>query len=179
MACARTGGFEGLRPPAWKYLSAHPFWTAAVTLSTRSGHDLCATRLLLFQGPGAALPREVLVARCNNDERVLGFVLDAARRLGTDPDCAASAKAFLSFYAATLCEMVAGAKLVDEQLLSRLLPYISAGLEAGACSDYRAATLMVVAELAGRAKLGKDFVKGECAYCCSDWSGDGSRARKV
>lgn len=45
--------------------------------------------------------------------------------------------------------------------MSLLLPFISSGLDAGACADYRAATLMVVAELSGRVRLGKDFVKGE------------------
>lgn len=51
---------------------------------------------------------------------------------------------------------------VDDTLLSRLLPTISAGLEKGASRDYQAATLIMVAELCCRATLGKDFVKGVC-----------------
>lgn len=60
------------------------------------------------QAPGAALPREVLVARCINDAAVLGFVCDAARKLGS---AEIASKAYLSFYAVTLCEVVAGVQV--------------------------------------------------------------------
>ena len=59
---------------------------------------------------------------------------------------------------------------MDESFLSRLLPFISSGLEKGASRDYQAATLIMVAELCSRATLGKDFVKGEevcvCMFVC-------------
>lgn len=50
---------------------------------------------------------------------------------------------------------------MDEGFLSRLLPFISSGLEKSSSRDYQAATMIMVAELCSRSTLGKDFVKGE------------------
>lgn len=93
----------------------------------------------------------------HSPQAVLVFVCDAAKRLGSKK---VASKTYLSFYAVAMCELVASVR-VDEGLLARLLPYITAGLDAEASTDYRAATLMLTAELCSRATLGKDFTKGE------------------
>lgn len=90
-------------------------------------------------------------------QAILSFVCDGARRLGQKKTCN---RTYLSFYAVTLCEVVASAK-IDESLVERLLPHVVDGLDAAAASDYRAATLMVIAEMASRAVLSAAFLSGE------------------
>ncbi len=51
---------------------------------------------------------------------------------------------------------------VSEDFLTSLLPFLLEGLGRGAGQDYRAATLMVVAELCSKATLGRDCIKGGC-----------------
>lgn len=99
------------------------------------------------------------VADCGSllAQAILSFVCDGARRLGQKKTCN---RTYLSFYAVTLCEVVASAK-IDESLIERLLPYVVDGLDAAAASDYRAATLMVIAEMASRAVLSAAFLSGK------------------
>jgi U3 small nucleolar RNA-associated protein 10 len=49
---------------------------------------------------------------------------------------------------------------VSEELLEQLLPYIIEGLSADSCPDYRAATLMMLAELCTRTPLSNTFLSG-------------------
>lgn len=44
--------------------------------------------------------------------------------------------------------------------MALLLPYLAAGLKEGALPDYRAASLMVLAQLCARATLGDSFLAG-------------------
>ncbi|GFH13765.1 BP28CT domain-containing protein, partial [Haematococcus lacustris] len=51
-------------------------------------------------------------------------------------------------------------EVIDDKLLSSLLPYISSGLEQGAATAYREATLMVVVALCSRTGLRKELLRG-------------------
>ncbi|KAG2446493.1 hypothetical protein HYH02_008484 [Chlamydomonas schloesseri] len=122
--------------------------------------------LAKMQTSGASLPRDLLAQRAANDKQLLIFVCKAAGRLGGGggaADAAALAgfasRTFLSFYAVLLCEVLAVLPVVGEEALATLLPHLLGGLGPGAVQDYRAATLMAVAELCSRATLGRDFVK--------------------
>ncbi len=66
----------------------------------------------------------------------------------------------LSFFAVVVCETVAAIKVVDEQLVSMLLPYILAGLKRSAVDDHRLASFMIVTELARRVTMGEDLAGG-------------------
>jgi hypothetical protein len=66
----------------------------------------------------------------------------------------------MPFYAAITCEVVAATRVVNEPLLATLLPYLAAGLAIDAMADYRAATYMVVAQLAARAAISEELVTG-------------------
>jgi U3 small nucleolar RNA-associated protein 10 len=84
----------------------------------------------------------------------------------------AGSRAFLSFYAALLCDVIAlSPKAADpgpNGLAALLLPYLADGMSASSASaDYRAATLMAVTSLAGRCALGGEFLAGESFCCCS------------
>ncbi len=108
------------------------------------------------QAGGASLPRDVLVARCANDRAVLRFLGDGAKRLGHRKG---SSRTYLSFYAVAMCEMIASTQ-VTEPLLETLLPNIVDGLSPEASSDFRAATLMLLAELCSRTTLTETFLSG-------------------
>ncbi|MEW5318749.1 MAG: hypothetical protein WDW38_009944 [Sanguina aurantia] len=107
------------------------------------------------QSSGAALPRDLLVKRCINDKAVLDWVCQTAARLGTR---SGPSRTFLSFYAILMTEVSAAAK-IDEALLNQLLSHIVTGLASDAAPDYRAGTMMLVAELASKAELGQQFLK--------------------
>lgn len=146
--------------------------------------------LAKMQTSGASLPRDLLAQRAANDKQLLIFICKAAGRLGggaaatTGAEGAGAAasggalagfasRTYLSFYAVVLCEVLAVLRSVGEEALATLLPHLLAGLGPGAVQDYRAATLMAVAELCSRATLGRDFVKGECVNA----GGAGGEAR--
>jgi U3 small nucleolar RNA-associated protein 10 len=83
----------------------------------------------------------------------------------------AGSRAFLSFYAALLCDVVAlSPKAADpgpQGLAALLLPFLADGMApAAASAEYRAATLMVVTALAGRCALGGEFLAGEYFLFC-------------
>lgn len=75
-------------------------------------------------------------------------------------------RAFLSFYAALMCDVIAlsprAADPGPQGLAAVLLPSLAQGLSAETASaDFRAATLMVVTALAARCALGSEFLAGE------------------
>ncbi|KAL6765336.1 hypothetical protein V8C86DRAFT_793163 [Haematococcus lacustris] len=111
-----------------------------------------------IKSSGAALPRTQLVARCLRDSALLHFMAAAAAKQGARGRAASTA--YLSFYAVTLCEVVQQMEVIDDKLLSSLLPYISSGLEQGTATAYREATLMVVAALCSRTSLRKELLRG-------------------
>ncbi len=59
---------------------------------------------------------------------VLKFVCATAEALGAGP---APSRTFLSFYAVTMCEVLAAAPAVPEDLVGDLLPSLVAGISAG------------------------------------------------
>lgn len=115
------------------------------------------TWLSKMQDTGAALPRDILVKRCTGDNALLAFICETAKQQGSTRQLC---RTWLSFYAVTVCELVAAHKTVPEELVSVLLPYLTAGLQAEASQDYRAASLMVVTQICARASLGKEFLSG-------------------
>ncbi|GBF96147.1 hypothetical protein Rsub_08895 [Raphidocelis subcapitata] len=104
-----------------------------------------------IQTSGAALPRASLVQRCVRDQAVLRFVCKAAEALGSGPH---PSRTFLSFFAVTVCELLAAAPQVSEDLVTLLLPQLVAGLGPDAGRDLASATFMVCSHLASRATLG-------------------------
>ena len=115
---------------------------------------------------------------------MLNFLCSGAKRLGQKRASLGEAcgRTYLSFYAVSICEVVAMASSagsgaekvrgggVSEELLERLLPHIADGLATTASVDFRAATLMLLAELSSRAPLGGEFLSG-ADYGLRVWQG--------
>ncbi|GAB4814939.1 hypothetical protein N2152v2_001985 [Parachlorella kessleri] len=108
-----------------------------------------------MQQSGASMPREVLVQRCIHDRALLRFVCDMAQQLASPRQ---AGRVAMSFYAVVLCEFLAAVKTVDEPLLAMLLPYLLKGLGPDVIDDYRAATLMILTQLASKATLSSQLV---------------------
>jgi hypothetical protein len=108
-----------------------------------------------MQASGAALPRGALVRRALVDRALLRFLLEAAGELASPR---VAARGTMPFYAALLVEALAAAEAVDEDLVAALLPHLLAGLRPDALPEYRAATMMGLAALAGRAALGAELL---------------------
>ncbi len=75
---------------------------------------------------------------------------------------AQGSRTILAFYSVVICEVIALAPKVDEDLANVLLPYLMAGIEQGAAvsPDFRASTFMVMAQLVSHATLSSRFLKG-------------------
>ncbi|KAG2486505.1 hypothetical protein HYH03_014807 [Edaphochlamys debaryana] len=165
---ANERNVDSLMTAALPYHSTNEFVRLAQTLALGPAGSLWGW-LAKMQSSGASLPRDRLAQRCVNDRQLLLFICRAAGQLGGAPSAAAasdkapalrpSSRTFLSFYAVLLCEVLAILPSVSEEFLAAVLPHLLEGLGAGAAQDYRAATLMAVAELCSRATLGRDFIK--------------------
>ncbi|GIL54419.1 hypothetical protein Vafri_9956 [Volvox africanus] len=154
---------DSLMTAALPYHSTNEFVRLVQTLALGAPGSLWGW-LAKMQTSGASLPRDLLAQRCANDRQLLLFICKAAGHLGSAAAPGASllqlhSRTFLSFYAVLLCEVLAILPEVREDLLAALLPSLLEGLGKGAAQDYRAATMMVLAELFSRATLGRDLIK--------------------
>ncbi|EFJ42549.1 hypothetical protein VOLCADRAFT_107183 [Volvox carteri f. nagariensis] len=164
---ANERNVDSLLTAALPYHSTNEFVRLVQTLAIGPPGSLWGW-LAKMQSSGASLPRDLLAQRCVNDRQLLLFICKAAGQLGGTAlgsvRSGASAlrthsRTYLSFYAVLLCEVLALLPEVVEDFLAAILPYLLEGIGKGAAQEYRAATLMAVAELFSRATLGRDFVK--------------------
>ncbi|GLC34752.1 hypothetical protein PLESTB_001159600 [Pleodorina starrii] len=159
---ANERNVDALMTAALPYHSTNEFVRLVQTLALGAPGSLWGW-LAKMQTSGASLPRDLLAQRCINDRQLLIFICKAAGQLGGASQGAPAprppSRTYLSFYAVLLCEVLAVLPVVNEDFLAALLPFLIEGLGRGAAQDYRAATLMAVAELFSRATLGKDFIK--------------------
>eukprot|EP00798_Chlamydomonas_sp_ICE-L_P013555 gene13555-19426_t len=133
-----------------------------------------------IQKSGAALPRDILVQRCINDQAVLKFICSTAQTYGSHRGGSflqmLSGRTFLSFYAVTVCEMLSAVK---EDLVATLLSNITSGLGPSASPDYRAATLMVVAELCTQSTLGLDLLNSVISSALQHMDGTAEQVQTI
>lgn len=76
----------------------------------------------------------------------------------------------IPFYAATVCEVLAGLKAIDEPLVAMMLPYLRSGLSTSSSGDFRAATYMIISQLATKATLGTVLVEAIVVDMCGSAS---------
>lgn len=150
---------------ALPFHSTHEFVRLVQTLSlfnSQASQSIksCWGWLSRMQESGASLPRDVLVQRCINDRAVFRALCEGAKR-NKRASSGASSPTYLSFYAVVICEMVAFPGALNEEVLERLLPYLVEGLEPTSSVDYRAASLMIFAEVCARVSLSQPFLTGE------------------
>jgi hypothetical protein len=125
------------------------------------------TFLKPMQSSGVPLPRSSLVARCINDRPLLKFILDKTKTMA---EAKIAGRVVIPFYAATVCEVLAGLKVIDEPLVATMLPYLRSGLSTSSSGDFRAATYMVISQLATKATLGAVLVEAIVVDICGSAS---------
>ncbi|KAK9825496.1 hypothetical protein WJX74_001182 [Apatococcus lobatus] len=110
-----------------------------------------------MQQSGAALPRGILVQRCRTDKAILQFICNLASQLA---ESGRRSPVQLSFYAVTVCEVLAFGPEVDADTINVLLPNIVQGLNTSASKDLQMATHMILAQLCSHAVLSSNLLRG-------------------
>ncbi|XP_028287492.1 HEAT repeat-containing protein 1 isoform X2 [Parambassis ranga] len=107
--------------------------------------------LQCLQKPGVPLSRGTLITHCYTDLSFMDFICSMVTRSiqaysGHSGNCS-QLRVIFSFYAATIVPALDAVDKVSDTIISKLLPYVQRGLKSP-LSDYKAATYMIVCQLA-------------------------------
>ncbi|XP_041671630.1 HEAT repeat-containing protein 1 isoform X1 [Cheilinus undulatus] len=104
-----------------------------------------------LQKPGVPLSRGTLITHCYSDLGFMDFICTMVTKAvqaysGRSGSCS-QLRVIFSFYASTIVPALDAVDRVSDSIISKLLPYIQKGLKSS-LSDYKAATYMIVSQLA-------------------------------
>ncbi|XP_053709149.1 HEAT repeat-containing protein 1 isoform X2 [Synchiropus splendidus] len=121
--------------------------------------------LLPIKKAGVPLSRGALITHCHSDLSFLDFVCQmVSNAVQAFPECTGSApqlRIVFSFYSSTIVPAVHAIPQITDSFIAKLLPYLQQGLRSP-LDDYRAASYMLVSQLAVRTTL-KDELVGTLA----------------
>ncbi|KAK6936870.1 U3 small nucleolar RNA-associated protein 10, N-terminal [Dillenia turbinata] len=105
---------------------------------------------------GAPPPRTLIVRQCISDMGVLEALCDYA----TTTKRFTPSRPVISFCTAVVVEALGSVSTVDTEVVKRILPFVTSGLQAGEKGlDHKAGALMIIGLLASRATLSPKLVK--------------------
>lgn len=111
----------------------------------------CWNWLHSLQKPGVPLSRGTLITHCYSDLSFLDFLCNMVTRsiqaYSGHSETYSQLRVVFSFYASTIVPALDAVGDVSDTIISKLLPYIQKGLKSS-LSDYKAATYMIVCQLA-------------------------------
>ncbi|KAI8486289.1 HEAT repeat-containing protein 1 [Branchiostoma belcheri] len=127
------------------------------------------------QKPGTPLARSTVINHCAADLGFLTFICDMVQKatnckLHSSQDSSAPSpmRALVSFYATTILGALEVTETIKENLVTKLLPYVLKGLKSRAILDYKAASYLIIGQLANKITmqglLVQTFVKGICKH---------------
>ncbi|XP_030629489.1 HEAT repeat-containing protein 1 [Chanos chanos] len=106
-----------------------------------------------LQKPGVPLARGTLLTHCYKDMGFMDFIctmvtdsVKAYTGFVQDGSCA-QLRVIFSFYASTIVPALEAVEKITDSIIAKLLPYVQLGLKS-ALSDYKAASYMIVCQLA-------------------------------
>ncbi|KAJ8284792.1 hypothetical protein COCON_G00036420 [Conger conger] len=104
-----------------------------------------------LQKPGVPLARGTLITHCYKDLSFMDFICTMVTKSvkaysGSSGNCP-QLRVVFSFYASTIVPALEAVEKVKDTLMAKLLPYVQKGLKSS-LADYKAATYMVVCQLA-------------------------------
>ncbi|XP_034534761.1 HEAT repeat-containing protein 1 isoform X2 [Notolabrus celidotus] len=104
-----------------------------------------------LQKPGVPLSRGALITHCYSDLSFMDFICTLVTKAiqaysGHSGTCS-QLRVIFSFYASTIVPALDAVDKVSDSIISKLLPYVQKGLKSS-LSDYKAATYMIVCQLA-------------------------------
>ncbi|XP_049276014.1 HEAT repeat-containing protein 1-like [Rhipicephalus sanguineus] len=110
--------------------------------------------------PGLSLTKTALVTQCARDPGALKFVCEllvAMTKVHSENTVAL--RPAIGLYASTVLGTLEAMKKITDQTVAMLLPYILKGLASSAIPDHRAATYLVVGQLARRTVLSREILR--------------------
>lgn len=111
-----------------------------------------------LQKPGLSLTKTALVTQCTRDPGTLKFVCELLVAMAkVHSENAVALRPAIGMYASTVLGTLEAMKKITDQTVAMILPYILKGLASSAIPDHRAATYLVVAQLARRTVLNREF----------------------
>uniref|UniRef100_A0A3Q1EQT7 HEAT repeat-containing protein 1 n=1 Tax=Acanthochromis polyacanthus TaxID=80966 RepID=A0A3Q1EQT7_9TELE len=117
--------------------------------------------LLCLQKPGVPLSRGALINHCYSDLSFMDFICSMVTRSiqaysGHSGSCS-QLRVIFSFYASTIVPALDTVDKVSDTIISKLLPYVQKGLKSS-LTDYKAATYMIVCQLAVKVVMESSLV---------------------
>ncbi|XP_077201538.1 HEAT repeat-containing protein 1 [Paroedura picta] len=104
-----------------------------------------------IQKPGVPLARGTLITHCYKDLGFMDFlcslVIQSVKAFSLYPGSVSQLRVLFTFYASTIVSALGAVETITDTIVSKLLPYIQKGLKSS-LADYRAATYMIVGQLA-------------------------------
>ncbi|XP_066467559.1 HEAT repeat-containing protein 1 [Tiliqua scincoides] len=104
-----------------------------------------------IQKPGVPLARGTLITHCYKDLGFMDFICSLVTRsvkaFSLHPGSLPQMRVLFTFYASTIVSALMAAERMTDTIVSKLLPYIQKGLKSSLV-DYRAATYMIICQLA-------------------------------
>ncbi|XP_023805335.1 HEAT repeat-containing protein 1 [Oryzias latipes] len=114
-----------------------------------------------LQKPGVPLSRGSLIMHICTDLSFMDFICSMVTRsiqaFSGHSESFSQLRVIFSFYASTIVSALAATDRVSEHLMAKLLPYIQTGLKS-TLTDYKAATYMVVCQLAVKVVMERGVV---------------------
>uniref|UniRef100_A0A667YWZ5 HEAT repeat-containing protein 1 n=1 Tax=Myripristis murdjan TaxID=586833 RepID=A0A667YWZ5_9TELE len=112
-----------------------------------------------LQKPGVPLARGTLITHCYKDLSFMDFIctlVTKSIKVRHSANCS-QLRVIFSFYASTIVPALDAVEKVSDTIISKLLPYIQKGLKSS-LADYKAATYMIVCQLAVKVVLEASLV---------------------
>uniref|UniRef100_A0A3P8SR54 HEAT repeat-containing protein 1 n=1 Tax=Amphiprion percula TaxID=161767 RepID=A0A3P8SR54_AMPPE len=114
-----------------------------------------------LQKPGVPLSRGALINHCYSDLSFMDFICSMVTRSiqaysGHSGNCS-QLRVIFSFYASTIVPALDAVDKVSDTIISKLLPYVQKGLKSS-LTDYKAATYMIVCQLAVKVVMESSLV---------------------
>ncbi|XP_038616880.1 HEAT repeat-containing protein 1 [Tachyglossus aculeatus] len=105
---------------------------------------------------GVPLAKGALITHCYKDLGFMDFICSLVTKsvkvFAGDPRHAAQLRVLLAFYASTIVSALGSASSISDSTVAKLLPFIQKGLK-WSVADYRAATYMIVCQLAAKVPM--------------------------
>ncbi|CAI5770584.1 repeat-containing 1 [Podarcis lilfordi] len=115
-----------------------------------------------IQKPGVPLARGTLITHCYKDLGFMDFICSlvtkSLKAFSLYPGNLSQLRVLFTFYASTIVSALGAAASITDSLVSKLLPYIQKGLKS-TLVDYRAATYMIISQLAVKMTMEVSLVR--------------------
>ncbi|KAG8444101.1 hypothetical protein GDO86_009331 [Hymenochirus boettgeri] len=115
-----------------------------------------------IQKPGVPLARGTVITHCYKDMNFMEFICNLVTRSVQEfsefPGSLAQLRVLISFYVSTIVAALDAVEKISDVFIAKLLPYIQKGLKTSLL-DYKAATYMIICQLAVKTVMVPTLVK--------------------